>query len=67
MLSRMRPFRRPYLGRMSFATLLSDTPPAYIVTVMSPMMQMEVIEGDDGGRRKEQVVVGGGGEEARQI
>jgi hypothetical protein len=29
----MRPFGRPYLGRMSFAVLLSDTPPACAAAV----------------------------------
>jgi hypothetical protein len=53
---------------MSFATLLSDTPPAYATAVTAPMMQMVVAVGDeDDGRCKEQVVVKGGGEEARQI
>jgi hypothetical protein len=56
------------MGRMSFATLLSDTPPAYATAVTAPMMQMVIAVGDeDDSRCKEQVVVEGGGEEARQI
>jgi hypothetical protein len=50
----MRPFGVPYLGRVSFAALLSDMPVACATAVTAPMMQMEVVEGDeDGGRREE--------------